>query len=560
MRLSPPGRHDTPDHVSRNQEEVASFSSQEAVTAPSADRGDHLLGTQSPVLSNKLQDPIQSCPLEQFPEEISVQTELEAGSLLAPEESSHKNPSANASIADLHVTNEAGNNDLPKKSGLHATSEVDEVTFPASTEVSIESLPAKIDAMNTVVPAKIEACNDDDIMARRELNRKSLSGSSEGCNNGLRPAKACPASPPPSKVETLSSSGPDTIPLQNSLSPPPTIPPDSRSGVLGVELHLVQPATTTSNLELSNVKFMPQPEKESPIANDMEDKLQALPEHEAETSQVTTLSQDRDSPLLNSLTGSTAEISNRLDQLDDGEGLTAGLSISTKARHAVEEVDRDTILPHDSQMRRETSVLSGGLRLSPVNNGQLLEAAHAVSAEFSHVLEQVTQTAAVVPVLPLRSAAQQVPPLRMPPTPPPPTPPPTEDAVDHRCSLPSPPPEAREEATPPRPLPPRAPAPPERSSSHSRLNGGSSGSNNNSCNNTPTIQMRRIVVRAVETPSPIPFPPSATDEVSRYELDIGIVDQDSGHFARFGSLVFITKHFYSDIVELPRLSPEQDKM
>ncbi len=193
-------------------------------------------------------------------------------------------------------------------------------------------------------------------------------------------------------------------------------------------------------------------------------------------------------------------------------------------------------------MRRDTSVLSGGLRLSPVINGQLLEAAHAVSAEFSHVLEQVTQTAVAVPMPPPRSAAPQVP-LRMPPTPPPPTPPPTEDAVDHRCSLPSPPPEAREEATPPRPLPPRAPAPPERSSSHSRLN-GSSSSNNNSSNNTPTIQRRRIAVRAVETPSPIPFPHSATDEVSRYELDIWIVDQDSGHFFRSGSLVFfITKHF-----------------
>jgi hypothetical protein len=538
MRLSPPGRRDTPDYVSRNQEEVANFSSQEAVTAPSADIGDHLPGTQSPVLSNKLQDTVQSLPVEQFMEQISLQPEVEAGSLLVPEESSHRDPSANGSIADLHVTNEEGNTDLPSTSGLHATSEVDKLTSPASTEVNIESLPAKIDAMNTVLPAKIEACNDDDIMKRRELSRKSQSGSSEGCNNGLlsvslRPAKACPASPPPSKVETLSSFGPDTIPLQNSLSSAPTIPPDSRSRVLVADLHPGQPATA-SNLELlqSNVKSMPQPEKESPIANDMEDKLQAFPEHEAETSQVTTLSQDCESSL-NSLTGPTT-------------GLTAGLSISTKARHAAEEVDRDTILPHDSQMRRETSVLSGGLRLSPVNNGQLLEAAHAVSAEFSHVLEQVTQTAAAVPVPPPRSAAQQVPPLRLPPTPPPPTPPPTEDAVDHRCSLPSPPPEAREEATPPRPLPPRAPAPPERSSSHSRLNGGSSSSNNNSCNNTPTIQRRRIVVRAVETPSPIPFPPSATDEVSRYELDIGIVDQDSGHFARSGSLryLFLTKHFY----------------
>jgi hypothetical protein len=518
MRLSPPGRRDTPDHVSRNQEEVASFSSQEAVTAPLADRVDLLLGTQSPVASNKLKDPIQSCPVEQFPEEIPLQTELETGSLLAPEENSHKNPSANGSIADLHVANEAGNNDLPNTSGLHATSEVDELTFPASMEVSIESLPAKIDAMNTVLPAKIEACNDDNIMARRELSRKSLSGSSEGCNNGLlsvslRPAKACPASPPPSKVETLSSFGPDTIPLQNSLSSAPTIPPDSRSGLPGVELHPVQP---TSNLELSNVESMPQPEKESPIPNDMEDKLPALPKHEAETSQVTALSQDCGSPL-NSHTGPTAEKSKPLDRLDDGEGLTAELSISTKAGHAAEHVDTGTILAHDSQTRRDTSVLSGGLRLSPVNNGQLLEAAHAVSAEFSHVLEQVTQTAAAVPVPPPRSAAQQVP-LRMPPTPPPPTPPPTEDAVDHRCSLPSPPPEAREEATPPRPLPPRAPAPPERSSSHSRLN-GSSGSNNNSCNNTPTVQRRRIVVRAVETPSPIPFPPSATDEV-RYELEL----------------------------------------
>ncbi len=514
MRLSPPGRRDTPDHVSRNQEEVANFSSQEAVTAPSADSGDPLPGTQTPVLPIKLKDPIQSLPVEQFPEEISLQTELEAGSLLAPEESSHKNPSADGSIADLHVINEACNNDL------HATSEVDELIFPASTEVSIESLPAKIDGMNTVLPAKREACNDDDIMARRELSRKSFSGSSEGCNNGLlsvslRPAKACPASPPPSKVETLSSSGPDTIPSQNSLSSAPTIPPDSRSGLTGAEaaeLHPVQPATS-SDLELlqNNVKSMPQPEKESLIPNEMEDKLPALPEHEAETSQVTTLSQDCESPI----NSNTAEMSNPFDRLDDGEGLTAGINISTKAVHAVEEVDRDTILPHDSQMRRDgTSVLSGGLRLSPVNNGQLLEAAHAVSAEFSHVLEQVTQTAAAVPVPPPRSAAQQVPPLRMPPTPPPPTPPPTEDAVDHRCSLPSPPPEAREEATPPRPLPPRAPAPPERSSSHSRLNGGGSGSNNNSSNNTPTIQRRRIVVRAVETPSPIPFPPSATDEVS----------------------------------------------
>jgi hypothetical protein len=520
MRLSPPGRRDTPDHMSRNQEEDANFSSQEAVTASSADRGNHLPGTQSPVLYNKLQDPIQSLPVEQFPEEISLQKELEAGSLLAPEEASKRNPSASASIGGLHVTNEAGNNDLPN--GLHTTSEVDELTCPASTEVSIESLPAKIGAINTVVPAKREACNDDDIMGRHELSRKSLSGSSEGCNNGLlsvslRPAKACPASPPPSKVETLSSFGPDTIPLQNSLSTAPTIPPDSRSGLPGPELHPGQPATTTSNLELlqSNVISMPQPEKESPIPNDMEDKLPALPEQEAETSQVTTLSQDCESPL-NSNTCPAAEISKPLDHLDDGEGLTAGLGISTKA---VEEVDTGTILPHDSQMRRDTSVLSGGLRLSPVNNGQLLEAAHAVSAEFSHVLEQVTQTAAAVPVPPPRSAAQQVPPLRMPPTPPPPTPPPptpppTEDAVDHRCSLPSPPPEAREEATPPRPLPPRAPAPPERSSSHSRLNGGSSSSNNNSSNNTPTIQRRRIVVRAVETPSPIPFPPSATDEVS----------------------------------------------
>jgi hypothetical protein len=263
----------------------------------------------------------------------------------------------------------------------------------------------------------------------------------------------------------------------------------------------------------SNVKSMPQPEKESPIPNDMEDKLPTLPEQESETIEITALTQDCKSPV-NSFAGSTAEISKPLDRLDDGEGLTAGLSISTKAGHAVEEVDTGTILAHDSQTRRDTSVLSGGLRLSPVNNGQLLEAAHAVSAEFSHVLEQVTQTAAAMPVPPQRSAAQQVPPLRMPPTPPPPTPPPTEDAVDHRCSLPSPPPEAREEATPPRPLPPRAPAPPERSSSPSRLNGGSSSSNNNSCNNTPTIQRRRIVVRAVETPSPIPFPPSATDEVS----------------------------------------------
>jgi hypothetical protein len=557
MRLSPPGRRDTPDHMSRNHEEVANFSSQEAVTAPSADKGNHLPGTQSPVLSNKVQDPIQSCSVEQFQEEISLQPEVEAGSLLAPEEASQRNPSANASIADLHVTNEAGNNDLPNTSGLRATSEVDELTIPASTEVTIESLPAKIDAMNTV---KLEACNDDDIMARHELSRKSISGSSEGCNNGLlsvslRPAKACPASPPPSKVETLSSSGPDTIPLQNSLSSAPTIPPD----LPGAELHPVQPATT-SNLELlqNNVKSMPQPEKESLIPNVMEDKLRALPEHADETSQVTTLSQDCELPT-NSFKGSTAEISNPQERLDDGEGLTAGLSISTKAVHAVEDVDTGTILPHNSQMRRETSVLSAGLRLSPVNNGQLLEAAHAVSAEFSHVLEQVTQTAAAVPVPPPRSADQQVPPLRMPPTPPPPTPPPTEDAVDHRCSLPSPPPEAREEATPPRPLPPRAPAPPERSSSHSRLN-GSSSSNNNSSNNTPTIQRRRIVVRAVETPSPIPFPPSATDEVSRYELDIWIVDQNSGHFARFGSLIFITKHFYSNIVELPRLSPEQDKM
>jgi hypothetical protein len=173
--------------------------------------------------------------------------------------------------------------------------------------------------------------------------------------------------------------------------------------------------------------------------------------------------------------------------------------------------------PPPPLVRRPSSVLPpGSLRLSPADGPQLLEAAQSVSAEFAHVLQQVT-AATSSPAPPPRSAAE---PLgsrlqATTPPPPPPTPPPTQQQQEYseseRYSLPSPPPEARRfETTPPRPLPPRAPAPPERSSSQLRLNGGGGGgggSNNNSCNNTPTLQRRRIVVRAVQTPSPLPFLP-----------------------------------------------------
>jgi len=245
---------------------------------------------------------------------------------------------------------------------------------------------------------------------------------------------------------------------------------------------------------------MSQLNRESPIHIVMEDKSAALSGNKAPMGPSSALNQLYD-PTPNLLLDSSAEMYNT----DKGVCMAAEVNTSTQALHSPNEVDIK--LMSDSSTRKESSVLSAGLRLSPVSNGKLLEAAHAVSAEFSHVLEQVTQAA---PPMPPPRGLPETAPLRMPPTPPPPTPPPTEDPED-RCSLPSPPPEARQEATPPRPLPPRAPAPPERSSSHSRLNGSSS--TNNSTNNTPTIQRRRIVVRAVKTPSPVPFPRSATDEV-----------------------------------------------
>ena len=200
-----------------------------------------------------------------------------------------------------------------------------------------------------------------------------------------------------------------------------------------------------------------------------------------------------------------------------------GQSIAVMDAVLQSQEDVAATLSPASSGRRESSVLPAGLRLSPVSNGKLLEAAHAVSAEFSHVLEQVTQTASPIP--PPRSSlvgnvTGLVEPVTMrllPTPPPPPSPPLPPEDPEERCSLPSPPPEARQEATPPRPLPPRAPAPPERSCSHSRLSSSNNNSTNNSCNNTPTTQRRRIVVRAVKTPSPLPFllpPQPSVEQVS----------------------------------------------
>eukprot|EP00092_Neocalanus_flemingeri_P005238 GFUD01005631.1.p1 GENE.GFUD01005631.1~~GFUD01005631.1.p1 ORF type:complete len:1719 (+),score=531.92 GFUD01005631.1:116-5272(+) len=188
----------------------------------------------------------------------------------------------------------------------------------------------------------------------------------------------------------------------------------------------------------------------------------------------------------------------------------------------------------------EPSLQLENLSPSPATNGTLIIAVQDMTTTLSDALNTITSTP---PTPPPRAAPAVRTPL--PPTPPPPV----LDALTQRQSvdrqsLPSPPPEIIQESikkvssggklsdetpprpslpsnmieglekkietqykkypkverTPPRPSPPKAPLPPERSNSLGRLK-----SVGPSPQNTPT-QKRKIIIRAVRTPSPSPVP------------------------------------------------------